>query len=178
MRLFLAAVLALSLPAFAEVPKLAPATDDGVTIQAPEGWKTMIDGPTADVLVSRDAFTTMKIQWFPHPADNDAALDKALDILLKVTNDNLPVGSATEKSRVMVDGKHTKYVIAEYSNMFGQTMKLAFVARLDQETKRLVTGVFLTDPESFEKLSGPDLAVQMVLSVTGGPRGPEKKPAQ
>lgn len=178
MRFLLAAALAFALPAMAEIPTLTSASDDGVTVKAPEGWKTMIDGPTADILVSRDAFTTMKIQWFPHPADNDAALDKALDILLKVTNDNLPVGSATEKSRVMVEGQHTKYAIAEYSNMFGQTMQLTFVARLDKKTKRLVTGVFLTDPESFAKLSGDQLAVQMVLSVTGGPRGPEKKAAE
>jgi uncharacterized protein YabN with tetrapyrrole methylase and pyrophosphatase domain len=172
-RLLLAAALAFSMPALAEVPAMTTAKDGDVSISVPDGWKTMVDAQTANVLASRDAATTMTIHWYPYGGKK--SLDDMLNILLRVTNENLPMGAAKELSREdALDGK-AKLMIAEYSNMLGYSMKLAFIARIDEAGKRVVTGVFLTDPESFESLSAKELAVKMVGRLEGGPRGPQKK---
>lgn len=166
----LLALLCLAAPTSAAVPPLEPHAEQGLTISTPTGWKLLIDATKANVLTSRDAFTSLTVQWYPFNEDPDQ--DKLLDLLLTATNKALPVGSAAESARRgVLDGKG-KVMLADYTNLLGYHMKLAFVVWLDSAQKRVVTGVMMTNPEGFTELSADELAVQVVSSLTGGPRGP------
>lgn len=158
--------LLFALWAAAAAPALSPHTDGAVTVSAPEGWKVLIKASEHNAVVSRDGGTHVHVHWWPYKAG--ASADKMLDKLIRVTNDNLPLGAVKETRRVDVAGG--RLAEGEFTTL-GYTMRMGFVVTADEDAGLIRGAIFLTNPEGWTELGGADFlqAVTASLAVTPAP---------
>jgi hypothetical protein len=155
-------VLLLTTAAYAAPPALAPQSADGVTVAVPVAWKHMITGDERNIVMSRDAATTITLHW--HRFRDGASNDKMLDKLLAVTNSNLPLGAAVEQERHDVLGGRGKVMSAEFSTL-GYVMKMGFAVVPHPEQGHIATAILLTTPEAWAELDGAALLAAVTDSL-------------
>jgi hypothetical protein len=166
--------LLLSTWALAAPPALVPQAADGVTVSVPVDWKHLITAEERNVVMSRDAATTITLHW--HTYKEGASNDKMLDKLLAVTNANLPLGAAVEKERHDVLGGRGKVLTAEFSTL-GYVMKLGFIVVPHAEQGHIATAILLTTPEAWTELEGSALLTSVADSLVAKVIPPAPKPA-
>jgi hypothetical protein len=145
------------------MPPLSARTEDGVTFSAPEGWKALVTADERSVVLSRDAFTTLYVKW--HPYKEGASLDKMLDKMVQITNDSLPAGQATERSRADILGGKGKVALGGYKNIIGYEMSMGWAVVNDAGKGMILTGILLSSPDGFNEAGGKDLLAQVLESL-------------
>lgn len=144
-------------------PVLTSHTEDNVTFVAPEGWKVLVTADERSVVISRDAFTTLYIKW--HAYKEGASLDKMLDKMIEVTNNSLPAGRATERSRGDILGGKGKVAVGGYKNIIGYEMSMGWGVVSDANKGMILTGILLSSPDGFNEVGGKDLISQVLESL-------------
>lgn len=150
-RLILTAGLLAALPALA-MPALTTKTESGITFAAPADWKTLVTAADHGVTISRDAFTSFDVHWYDYKSNR--TLDQLLDLVVKVTAENVPMGTVTETSRSNIAGG--RLATANFTTM-GYTLKMGFAVGFDPSGTKVKAVIFRTSPESWTDLSAPQL---------------------
>jgi hypothetical protein len=158
------ALIALTLAgtARAEQVVLVPHEGAGMRVDAPEGWKVLLSPDERTATLSAGIVTSISLYWygFKPLADND----DIVDTLLRVTNENLPLGHITEVSRgPTLDGR----AVAAHGvySLLGYQMHVGLVGMNDAAHDRLVAAVLVADPISWLSLSGLDTLARVVDSL-------------
>ena len=143
-------------------PELTRVSDHAISVDIPSGWKHAVYPKEQNLVTSLNPFTNITVYWYRHKPK--ATADKMLDTLLKVTNENLPLGEATEVSRAPTADGRGKQMLANFST-FGYTMKLGFVATIEPEKDRMLASVLIASPSSFDEIDGLATLAQVTSSL-------------
>jgi hypothetical protein len=157
-----ASALTLWLAANAALPALAPISEGGMHLAAPEGWRSWFNVDEHNATCALGLATSVRIYWYPFK--ERLPIDRVLDIVLKVTRENVPFGEVVELERVAVLDGASRGLKAEY-RAFGYQMSLGMVAINDALHDRMVAAVMLADPATFDDLGGVHLAAAIAASV-------------
>jgi hypothetical protein len=160
-RFALLSFLAWSSAALA-APTLDTISEDEVTVAVPQGWKHMITADERNIVMSRDAGTTINMHWYTYK--EGISQDKMLDKLLSVTNENLPMGSAIEVARKEILEGRGKVMTADFSTL-GYEMKMAFTVVLHPEQGHVATAIMLSSPDTWKELEGETLIANVTESL-------------
>jgi|JI10StandDraft_1071094.scaffolds.fasta_scaffold1675951_1 hypothetical protein len=160
-RLFFTLSLLAALPALA-MPSMVTKTEQGVTFTAPEGWKTLVTLSDRGITISRDAFTSFDVHWYDYKAQR--SMDQMLDLVLKVTSENLPMGGITETSRVTTKDGTGRIAFADFKTM-GYVMKMGFGVSMNASNTKVKAVIFRTSPDAWTELEAPAMIEAVMAGV-------------
>lgn len=157
-----ASALTLWLAARAAQPVLVPITEAGMHLAAPDGWRSWFNVDERNATCALGLATSVRVYWYPFK--ERLPIDRVLDIVLKVTRENVPFGQVVELERVSILDGASRGLKAEY-RVLGYQMTLGIVAINDALHDRMVAAVMLADPATFDDLGGVQLAAAIAGSV-------------
>jgi hypothetical protein len=153
--------LGVALAIAGEPPPLHAHVEQGVHVGVPEGWKPLVLPSDHQLTLSSGLVSSLTLFWYDAKPNADARI---LDEVLRVTDENLWLGSATEVSRQAfpdIGGSGMHAVV----RVLGYVMPMGIVIVNDALLDRLVVAVLVTDPWSFESWDGLTLAAQIAGSL-------------
>lgn len=161
-------ILLLLCPALA-APPMVDHDSDGVHVRVPESWQILVDTDANNVTASKGLITNVTMYWYPYK--EGITHDIMLNIVLRSTNESLPLGEAVELNRGQSDDGSLGHLEAEY-RLLGYTMKIGVVTRFDAYLDRVVAAVLVADPVGFERLDGIGMLEEIAssLSLASDPR--------
>lgn len=185
MRTLLVALTLLAAPAaLADIPPEPPApapaaeatselgtySEGGASVLVPMGWTAMIDLPKANVVLSAGLTTQLTLFWYPNR--DGARPELMLDLVRRVIQEKLPIGTYTESERGPLEGGIPMYG-ADQRGLWSTgsitaltyEMKVAMVTYVDEPAGRMMAAVFFGPPEDYDKFGGHHLVDRVVRSL-------------
>lgn len=136
--------------------------EGGVRVEAPVDWKVLLSPAERTATLSSGIATSLSLYWYPYKplVDND----DVVDTLLRVSNENLPFGSITERSRGPALAGRAVAAHATF-RFWGYQMQVGVIGMNDAPHDRLVAAILVTDPLTWSSLSALDLLAHVVHSL-------------
>lgn len=152
----------LLVPLALAAPSMTTVAEGGVSLRVPDDFKAWIDVERHSATASLGLATSIRLYWYDFK--RKLTLDESVDIILRVTQENVPFGRVEPRERVSTLGGFARVQLGQFG-LLGYRMRVDMLAINDPVHDRMVAAVLIAPPESYDDAAAVDLLASVAASL-------------